>query len=236
MPVKKSANPVATTTSKSAATLQTTLDFLRGLRDNNSKAWFDANRAQYDLARGVFTDLVMDVISKFGEVEDLAGVEPKDCIYRINRDVRFSPDKSPYKTMMSALIGKGGRKAESGWYYLHIEPDDHSFVAGGIHMPNSEQLAKIRIVIGKDSKKLKKILEDKTFTKLFGKLEGESLKKAPQGYSPDHPDIELLKLKEWTVSHPLTDAQIVDSGLIDQVVDLFSAMKPFVRYMNDILI
>ena len=102
--------------------LQFTLDFLEELRFNNNKTWFDENRKRYDQARAYVEELVTDVIAHFAPVEDLGKTSAKDCIFRINRDVRFSKDKTPYKLIMGALIGKGGRKTAERSYYLNIEP------------------------------------------------------------------------------------------------------------------
>src|SRR5215471_6442332 len=130
--------------------LRSTLSFLRDLDANNNKAWFDQNRKRYDAAREPFESFIAELILAAGEVDDFAGVTPKECIFRINRDIRFSPDKTPYKTSMSAVIGKGGRKAMGRAYYVHIEPDNHSMVAGGLHSPSSQELDKIRRSLADD--------------------------------------------------------------------------------------
>ncbi len=110
-------------------TLHITLDFLGDLGANNNKAWFDQNRVRYDKARAAFEDFITDLIFNFGKVEDLSGVTAKDCMFRINRDIRFSPDKTPYKTSMSAVLARGGRKPVGRSYYVHIEPGGNSIVA-----------------------------------------------------------------------------------------------------------
>src|SRR5689334_18792765 len=106
--------------------LRSTLTFLQELGPNNNKAWFDSHRTQYDKARRAFEEFITDLIYNFGLVEDLSGVTAKDCMFRINRDIRFSPDKTPYKTSMSAVVGRGGRKFMGRSYYVHIEPGGKS--------------------------------------------------------------------------------------------------------------
>src|SRR5258707_10242114 len=124
--------------------LHITLDFLGDLGANNNKAWFDQNRVRYDKARAAFEDFITDLIFNFGKVEDLSGVTATDCMFRINRDIRFSPDKTPYKTSMSAVLARGGRKPVDRSYYVHIEPGGRSIVAGGLHTPSSAELEKVR--------------------------------------------------------------------------------------------
>src|SRR5262245_60179457 len=120
--------------------LRDTLNFLRDLRANNNKPWFDANRQRYDVARSHCEKFIAELILAAGEVAELTGVTPQDCTFPIYRDIRFSPDKTPYTTAMSAVIGKGGRKATERGYYVHIEPDNQSLLAGGLHSPSSRDL------------------------------------------------------------------------------------------------
>lgn len=220
------------------ASLQLTFDFLRDLRANNNKAWFDAHRAHYTSARDAFEGFITDILYQFNRVEDLSGVTAKDCIYRINRDVRFSADKSPYKSTMSAVLGQGGRKAQGRSYYLQFEPDNGSFIAGGMYEPSKEQLERIRqdIVYRKpgESGKLRQILEDAPFVQYFGKMGGDSLKNAPQGYAKDHPDIDLLRYKQFLASHPLSDQAMLSDDVTEEILNACAALKPFVSYFHDI--
>ncbi|MEZ4670004.1 MAG: DUF2461 domain-containing protein [Anaerolineae bacterium] len=135
------------------ADLQLTFDFLTDLRFNNNKTWFDENRKQYEKARTVFENFIADIMGRFKPVEDLGNTTVKECAFRINRDVRFSKDKTPYKAHMSAVIGKGRRKNMDRSYYVHIEPGA-CMVAGGIYMPSSEQLKQIRAAIALKPAKL----------------------------------------------------------------------------------
>ena len=220
---------------KTSINLKPTLAFLGDLERNNNKAWFDKNRARYDEARGRFEDFVQALIVEIGAFENLTGVTPKDSIFRINRDIRFSKDKSPYKTHMAAAIAPGGRKSGTMGYYLHIGPRNQSMLGGGVHMPEPEQLARWREAVDRDAAKLNQVLDNKEFVRYYGALEGERLKSAPKGFPPDHPQIELLKLKQFATMHALTDKEVLAPDVVTSTVKAFTALKPFLDYLNSIL-
>ena len=215
--------------------LKPVLDFLSALKGHNNKAWFDEHRAAYDTARTHFENFVDQLISEYGEVEDLGGITAKDCVMRIYRDTRFSKDKSPYKTSMSATIAPGGKKSTSLGYHLHMQPNDETLIAGGLYMPTPEQLARFRIAIDQDATPFKAIINDKEFKKYFGVLEGEKVKTVPQGYRRDHPEIELLRFKQVVVVHRLSDQIVLSHRFSTHVIKAFTAMKPFLDYLNAIL-
>ena len=215
--------------------LQDTLEFLRDLRAHNERQWFEQYRPRYDLARAHFEAFVTDLIVSIGAVDDLTGVTARECIFRINRDVRFSPDKSPYKTHMSAVIGKGGRKASGRAYYVHIEPGGRSMVAGGLHSPTAPELDRVRRRIADDAAKLKRVINRRDFKRHFGSLQGDALKTAPLGYAKNHPDIELLRLKQYLAVHILSDEQVLAPDLTTHVVDVCRALKPFLTYLQSAL-
>lgn len=211
--------------------LRLTMDFLRDLRQNNNKAWFEANRQRYEAARGALEDFVTDVIFNFGQIDDLGQLTAKDCMFRINRDVRFSADKSPYKTSMGALIGREGRKTTGRHYYINLDPEGDTFLGGGAYMPTSAQLHRIRQRLAEDSKPLKKIIENPDFVKYFGSIRGEKLKTAPQGFPKDHPDLDLLRFKQYLALHPLSEEQLYSPDFRDHVLTVFKAYKPFIVYI-----
>ncbi len=218
-----------------ATNLKPILTFLSELERNNNKPWFERNRASYDEARQLFEELVIALIVEIGKFEDLAGLMPKDCIFRINRDLRFSKDKSPYKTAMSAVIGPGGKKHTGLPYYVHLEPRGRSMLGGGHYMPTPAQLAKWREAVDEDAARLNKIIRHKNFVSTFGSLEGDKLKSAPKGYSPDHPEIELLRLKQMLVTRRLTDKEVLSPGFVKETAKVFKTMKPFLDYLNQSL-
>ena len=126
-----------------------TLQFLKALDKNNNKAWFDAHRKQYDAAKLNFAELTQQVITQFGKKEpSIALLQPKECVFRINRDVRFSKNKAPYKNNMGASIKAGGKKSLLAGYYIHLEPGGKSFVGGGLYMPDAAIVGKVRQEIG----------------------------------------------------------------------------------------
>lgn len=154
---------------------------------------------------------------------------------RIYRDIRFSKDKSPYRTNMSASIAPGGRKASRLGYYIHVAPHDETLLAGGLYMPAPEQLARFRAVIDHDPSRFKAVLNGKDFQRYFGTIGGERLKTAPQGYSRDHVEIELLRLKQIVAVHRWSDAAVLSPRFTSQVVAAARALKPFLDYLNGIL-
>ncbi|MCA0457638.1 MAG: DUF2461 domain-containing protein [Chloroflexi bacterium] len=215
--------------------LQFTLDYLLDLRFNNNKPWFDENRQRYQQALANFESLVADIIRQFGAVEDLGETTVKECLFRINRDIRFTKDKTPYKSHFSAHIGKGGRKGSGRSYYVQVEPGG-SFIAGGVYAPEPEQLKRIRAAIAADNgKKLNAILAHKDFKRYFGKLEGEALKTAPKGYDSDHPAIDLLKQKQFIAFHRVDDEDVLKDDFAAHIVTVCKALKPFEGYFHDIL-
>ena len=219
---------------KTTYNLNLAINFLNDLREHNNKAWFDQNRAAYEAAKGNFEQFVDDVISKVDAFENLRGLSAKECVSRINRDIRFSKDKSPYKTNMSAMIAPGGRKSEKLGYHLSIEPHGQSIIAGGLYMPATEQLAHFRQAIDRDASEFKRITKNKTFVQYFGSIEGEKLATAPQGYSRTHPEVELLRLKQIVVVHHFADKEVLSSTFAADAAKACKAMKPFLDYLNTV--
>ena len=209
------------------------LSFLSDLQANNEKAWMDQHRDRYQTARQHFIDLVGHVLGELSiDDESLRGLNPKDCIFRINRDIRFSKDKSPYKNNFGAAMAEGGKKTDQALYYLHLQPNGESFLAGGIYQPPPPTLAKVRQEIDYNASELKTITDAPAFKKYFGEIQGDALKRAPKGYEPDHPNIELLKLTSYLVMHKLTDKQVADKQFPATAVNVFQSMQPFLNYLN----
>lgn len=209
------------------------LDFLRQLQKNNNKTWMDEHRDMYLTAKEEFKNLTAYILEELSAVdEDLLGLQPRDCIFRINRDIRFSKDKSPYKSNFGAFFSEGGKKGEQAGYYLHLQPYGESFIGGGMYKPSSESLYKVRQEIDYNAGELKKIVDTPDFRRYFGEIQGEKLKRPPKGYAPDHPNIELLKLKDYLVIHRVTDAEVASDDFPQQVSGMFKVMMPFVHYLN----
>ncbi len=216
--------------------LQPTLDFLSSLQKHNNKPWFDAHRAEYQTAKQRFEEFVDVFIDEFRSVEDFENLSAKDCLFRINRDVRFSKDKSPYKTNMGATIALGGKYSIRAPYYIHVEPPNRSFLAGGVYAPTPDQLAALRRHIDHDPAALRAVVADRGFKKHFGTLAGEQLKSPPRGYAADHPAIDLLKFKQFIVMHPRTDQEVLSSRFLAHTVDVFTALKPLLDWLNQALV
>ncbi|MCI0751776.1 MAG: DUF2461 domain-containing protein [Flammeovirgaceae bacterium] len=210
------------------------LGFLKSLAKNNNRDWFEKNKAKYLDAKTGFEDFLETFhkeLLKFDE--SLGSINPRKQAFRIYRDVRFSKDKRPYKVNMGAGFSPKGKMEQEAGYYIHIEPGK-SFVAGGMYMPNPENLAKIRQEIDYNADKLQKILKSAKFKKFFNGLDDfDRVKTAPKGYPKDHPQIELLKNKSFIVSHPFTEAQVKDKKFAKNVAQVCQSIKLLNDYLND---
>lgn len=210
-----------------------TLKFLKTLEKNNNKEWFDHNRKTYEQAKANYLDFVGEVLGRMKKIDtSLADLEPKQCVFRINRDVRFSKNKSPYKTNMGASFSKGGKKVQCAGYYFHLEPGA-SFIGGGFWMPMAPELNKIRQEIDYGLEEFNTILNKKKFKTSFGSLsESEKLTRPPKGYEAENPAIELLKLKSFIVMKEVKDAELTGKELANKIVDHFETMMPLVDFLN----
>lgn len=213
--------------------METILKFLKQLSKNNNKEWFDIHRKTYENSKTEFEAVVKLVIEKNMTFDkQLAGLEAKKCLFRINKDVRFSKDKSPYKLNMGASINPGGKKSMIPGYYIHIEPGN-SYLAGGCYQPMPEVLAAIRQEIDYNSIELKKIVAAKDFKTYFKELSQEDkLKTAPKGYEKTHPDISLLQHKHFIVIHPLKDEDILNKNFAGYAAKVFKAMYPLNLFLR----
>lgn len=213
-----------------------TLQFLSKLKKNNSREWFNQHRDDYDAAKENFIELVNQILSQAGQFDqDIAVLTYKDCIFRINRDVRFSKNKDPYKNNMAAYFVKGGKKSWLAGYYFHCEPGGKSFIGGGLYGGEPDQIKKVRQEIDYNWEEFKGILQHKQFKKLFGDLsrqEGMSLIREPKGYEKDNPAIEYIKLKNFIVSVPVTDEELTDKKLVKKIITCFAAMQPLLKFLN----
>ena len=207
------------------------LKFLGELKKNNSKEWFDANRKTYGSLRKDWIVLVDDIIAGIAAFDpEIVTIKAKDCIFRINKDIRFSKDKSPYKTNFGASINIGGKKEFLGGYYFHLAPDE-IFIAGGTYMPSAPVLAAIRQEIDYNLKEFKMLVEDKKIVKRFGNLDGEKLSRPPKGYDADNPALDYLKLKSLVLVQHLKPEELKPNSILKTILPSFELMKPF----NDFL-
>jgi uncharacterized protein (TIGR02453 family) len=216
-----------------------TLKFLKDLKKNNNKPWFDAHRKQYEAAKNDFEILIQSILDKHAKNDpDLKELTAKKCMFRINRDVRFSKDKSPYKTNFGASMDKGGKKSGLAGYYFHLEPGK-SFIGGGIWMPQPDALRKVRQEIDYCFNEFKKIVTSKKFKAVYSELytgEGVQLSKVPHGFEKDNPASEYLKFKSWLVLTDISDSMLTSKDLLKKTIDSFSALQPLVKFLNRPLI
>jgi uncharacterized protein (TIGR02453 family) len=216
-----------------------TIKFLKDLKKNNNKPWFDINRKRYEEAKADFANFVQQVIDAHSKKDKtISALKAKDCMFRINRDVRFSKDKSPYKTNFGASINKGGKKAFStAGYYFHLEPGQ-CFVGGGIYQPMPDELKKVRQEIDYNFKDFKKIIQSKKFKALYGDLSKDaeySLSRVPKGYEPDNPAAEYLKLKSYIAFVSFSDKDLTSKDLVKKTADAFETLQPLLDFINESL-
>ncbi len=213
--------------------MQQSLDFLAALQKNNDKAWMKTHRSTYQQARNTCIEMAGWLISHLTPYDkSVAALIPQSCIFRINRDIRFSKDKSSYKTNMGAYFAPKGRNSGYAGYYLHIEPHDQSFIAGGLYQPTTAMLQRIRQEIDYNAAELVQIIDAPEFKKLFGTLQGEKLKRPPQGYQADHPQVELLKMKSFLAMRSVKDKTVAQPDFFPCVLEVFQAMVPLVQFLN----
>ena len=206
-------------------------EFLIQLKFNNTKSWFDEHRPRYQRLRAEFVGFMGEIIAGVAEVDiSVKDVQPKDTLFRINRDARFSHDKAPYKTTFSAAISPGGRHSEWPLYYLQLGPDE-ALIAGGVYAPQPETLRNLRAYIEKHPRKADALLKQPELVQRFGGLDTAGiLKRFPRGYGEGS---ELLKYKSFTVAAPLEN--VPDAELRDVIVAHFHAMQPLHTYLRGAL-
>ena len=208
-----------------------TFQYLQDLKNNNNREWFQANKKRYEVVKSDFEETIKELIGSIGEFENMTGVEVKHCNYRIARDVRFTNDKAPYKSWLSASFSEGGRKSGRVDYYLHIS-ENESFLGGGMWAATPEQLAKFRQEIDYNAQEFKAIIHEPNFIKTFGDIQGEAVKSSPKGYSKDHPEIELLRCKQVFVIHNFTKEEVCSPDFLKNVTETAKTLKPFLDYFN----
>lgn len=216
---------------------QDILPFLTELRDNNTREWFAENKARYDALRLSFNSFVEKLILGMQLIDnDLRGISVSDCTYRIYRDVRFSLDKSPYKTNIGAYLVRGGKKSNFAGYYIHFEPDN-CFVSGGLYMPEPSILKAVRTDLYENIEEFTPIMFNPEFVKTYGDLEREGvLTRPPKGFSADFEYIEWIKLKHYTVMSPFTKPYPkTEEELLKIVLHRFEILKPFNQHFNKII-
>ncbi|MEP6947618.1 MAG: DUF2461 domain-containing protein, partial [Ginsengibacter sp.] len=213
-----------------------TVSFLKELKKNNNKPWFDSHREKYLSAKidyENFIGKILEAVSVFDtDMKDLAA---KNCMFRINRDIRFSKDKTPYKINMGASLNRGGKKSVFAGYYFHLEPGGKSFAGGGLWMPAAPELKKLRQEIDYCFHEFNRIINNSAFKKQYPELEmntGEMLVNVPKGYDKENPAAAFLKLKSFVATKNIPDTLLTSPALANEVVLAFKALMPLVQFMN----
>jgi uncharacterized protein (TIGR02453 family) len=214
--------------------METTLHFLKKLKINNNREWFDSNKPEYLASKEIFEEFVSELIKGINKFDKKVSLDlkPKDCTFRIYKDVRFSKDKTPYKNNMSASINPGGKKSNIPGYYFHLEPDA-CFLAGGVYMPMPDVLKAIRQEIDYNPLPLINVLKSASFKKEFNGLDEEDkLKNPPKGFNKDHAHSEILKNRHFIVSQKFENKVILKKEGLSKTLDSFKAMYPFLDYLR----
>lgn len=205
--------------------------FLKELKSNNNRDWFNANKDEYLIQHQNTIDFADALLTKLNTHDNIETLNGKKSLFRIYRDVRFSKDKSPYKTHWAGGFKRATKQLRGG-YYFHIEPGN-TMLGGGFWAPNKEDLQRIREDVVADSSELRKILNSKSFKETFGQLEGEQLKTCPKGFDKEHPDVDLLRFKQFIISFRFTDKEVLSDDFVNKVNHTFKKMRPFFDYMSE---
>lgn len=203
--------------------------FLKKLEKNNNREWFTEHKPEFK----AYETAMKQVFNALGEEVKLHDTIEKVKVFRIYRDVRFSKDKTPYKTSFSSSLTRGGAHLRGG-YYTHIQPD-RSFIAAGFWQPNKEDLLRIRKELELDASEFRTVIGQKNFKTIWGNLEGEELKTAPKGFDKEHSDIDLIRKKQFIFTRSFTDKEVLDAGFIREISQSFKTIRPYFDLMSDIL-
>lgn len=207
-------------------------DFLSNLKENNNKIWFTENKPTYEKIKSDFEKIVAGLITEISKIEPQINIlKPKDCVFRIYKDVRFSKDKLPYKTNMGAFFVPGGKKSGMAGYYVHIEPGN-CFIGGGIYMPQPPILKNIRDEVYYNYDEFLKVISEKNFIKYFKTISGSKTTLMPKGFPKDFIGADYLKFKDFTVIHEVKDSFLTDKNAIQNTLEIFKSMKPFNDFLN----
>jgi uncharacterized protein (TIGR02453 family) len=205
-------------------------EFLSKLKENNHRDWMQENKKEYLQGEKLFKAFYAEIMTGLSKTDELAKLK----VFRINRDIRFSKDKTPYNVHRSASFSRAGAHRRGG-YYLRLEPGS-SAMAGGFFEPNPSDLLRIRKEFEMDSSEIRAILNEKDFKKAFGGFSERSMvKTAPKGFSKDHPNIDLLRFKSYFVTHSFTDEEVFTPNFKDNLLYHYELLRPFFNYMSEVL-
>jgi len=212
--------------------LQFSLDFLKDLSQNNHKEWMDDNRKRYLEAKEQVIEMVAQILTHVGQFDtSVSSLEPKKTLFRINRDIRFSKNKDPYKTNFGAFLVEGGKKSGLPGYYIHLQPGNN-FLGGGIYQPSAEILGKVRQEIDYTGAELEGIISKKAFKDTYAEPYGDDrLKTAPKGYPKDHPQLSLLQLKHYIFMRQVEDKEVTGEDFVEDATGYLRTLYPFNQFL-----
>ena len=214
----------------SIAVPKSALDFFKKLQKNNNREWFTEHKPEFKAIESEVKSVYNELYNRLNAHDEVDKLK----IFRIYRDVRFSKDKTPFKTHFGGSFHR--KKPElRGGYYLHIQPNNESFIATGFWQPNKEDLLRIRKEFEMDASEMRDIMSDSSFKAVWGELEGEEVKTAPKGFSKEHENIDLIKKKMYIFTRKFSDKEVLAPDFIDTVEESFKAIRPFFDYMSDVL-
>ncbi len=220
---------------------KSTLSFLKDIANNNDREWFTANKKAYEAARENVAEFAQELLNRLAETDVLETQNGKKSLYRIYRDVRFSKNKAPYKTNFAGGFVRDG-KLRRGGYYFHLTPGNNpndfmggTVVGGGFYDIESADLKRIRAELAVDPAEMRAIMADPDFIRVFGEMQGEKLKTAPQGYPKDHPNIDLLRYKQFYAFRNFTDKEVTAAAFLDLSHEALLTLRPFFDYFTDVL-
>lgn len=211
----------------------TTFDFLKALKKNNNRDWFQENKKVYDNSHKEVVAFAESLIERMNEFDSIETPSGKKSLFRIYRDVRFSKNKDPYKTNRTGSLARAGADRRGGYYFC-IEPGN-SMIGGGFYQPNTDDLNLIRKQIELDASPLRTVIESKKFKTYFGELLGEQLKTVPRGFEKDDPNIDLLRYKSFYVMHRFTDKEVMSADFVEKVIEGYKNLQAFFEVMTNYL-
>lgn len=210
--------------------------FLADLAENNRREWFEEHRAEYQDLREQFTAFVGELIERTADFDErIRWKDPKECLFRIYRDVRFSNDKSPYKTTFSAYVSEQNRRGAPPGYYLEVDEKGVMLAAAGIWLPPADVLARLRASLAEHPERFEKVLRARGFRKAFGELQGDRLTRPPRGYTAETPLIEHIKRKSYIAWRETDAREITHDDALTYVTDSFRTARPLVEWVRGVL-
>lgn len=212
-----------------------TLAFLQAVKENNNTQWLHTYWDLYQQEKLRFIDFIQKVLDKLTKINpDFSELTPKDCVFRFNRDIRFSKEKHPYKWYFGAVIAPWGKKSNLPWFYIHLEPGNKSIIAGWLYYPPTQTVHQIRHNIAKYFKQRNKLISRQAFKKIYWEVLGKDLIKIPRWYDANHIASKRFLHKARYVDHNLSDKEIISDNFLEKIIEYYKIIKPFNDFLNQI--